>query len=188
MLPVTTSKPVRSGSAAKAQAGPLLFRRVEPADYAAIDEVLEKIPPEQWTRGYTFTMKIISREELDFTTNLDLDRPDSMLEFSFRQYFRDDLFNSARRQGQYDYGVDLAYADEEVDATAAEANVAELLGVPRGASILPNADALYNSASVPHDSRWDLDLPDFAATLRYREEVLCRTLESLARAGVLVEE
>ena len=30
-----------------------------------------------------------------------------------------------------------------------------------GASILPNADALYNSATVPHDSRWALPLPSF---------------------------
>ena len=28
-------------------------------------------------------------------------------------------------------------------------------------SIVPNADALYNSATVPHDSRWSLPLPSF---------------------------
>jgi iron(II)-dependent oxidoreductase len=38
-------------------------------------------------------------------------------------------------------------------------------------SILPNADALYNSATVPHDTRWDLPLPSFAGTLAYRDEV-----------------
>ena len=29
------------------------------------------------------------------------------------------------------------------------------------ASILPNADVLYNSATVPHDTRWELPLPSF---------------------------
>jgi GntR family transcriptional regulator len=37
---------------------------------------------------------------------------------------------------QHDFRVELAYADEEVDATAAEANIAELLEVPRGAPVL----------------------------------------------------
>jgi hypothetical protein len=46
---------------------------------------------------------------------------------------------------EHDYGVDLAYADEEVDATAAEANVAELLGVPRGASVLRIRQVIYSS-------------------------------------------
>ncbi len=49
----------------------------------------------------------------------------------------------------------------------------------RAASILPNADALYNSATVPHDSRWTLPLPTFADTLRYRDEVLARVCERL---------
>ncbi len=51
------------------------------------------------------------------------------------------------------------------------------------ASILPNADALYNSATVPHDARWQLPLPSFADTLAYREEVLARLLERLAAGG-----
>ncbi len=50
----------------------------------------------------------------------------------------------------------------------------------RHESILPNADALYNSATVPHDTRWSLPLPEFAATLRYRDAVLERVLERLA--------
>jgi iron(II)-dependent oxidoreductase len=45
-------------------------------------------------------------------------------------------------------------------------------GSEERASILPNADALYNSATVPHDSRWTLPLPSFADTLAYRDEVL----------------
>jgi gamma-glutamyl hercynylcysteine S-oxide synthase len=41
-------------------------------------------------------------------------------------------------------------------------------------SIVPNADALYNSAAVPHDSRWALPLPSFRDTIAYREAVLER--------------
>src|SRR5438034_9470174 len=43
-----------------------------------------------------------------------------------------------------------------------------------GESILPNADALYNSATVAHDERWMLPLPSFPSTLEYRDEVLRR--------------
>ncbi|HEX2197983.1 MAG TPA: SUMF1/EgtB/PvdO family nonheme iron enzyme [Burkholderiales bacterium] len=48
-------------------------------------------------------------------------------------------------------------------------------------SILPNADALYNSATVPHDARWDLPLPSFAETLAYREEVSERLMSKVAQ-------
>jgi GntR family transcriptional regulator len=46
---------------------------------------------------------------------------------------------------QHNYGVELAYADEEVDATAAEANIAELLGVARGASVLRIRQVIYST-------------------------------------------
>lgn len=46
-------------------------------------------------------------------------------------------------------------------------------------SILPNADTLYNSATVAHGTRWDLPLPSFAETLAYREAVSERLLERL---------
>ncbi|MGA8865720.1 MAG: UTRA domain-containing protein [Candidatus Sulfotelmatobacter sp.] len=46
---------------------------------------------------------------------------------------------------QHDYGVELAYADEEIDATAAEASIAELLGVPRGASVLRIRQVIYST-------------------------------------------
>lgn len=46
---------------------------------------------------------------------------------------------------QQDYGVELAYADEEVDATTAEAHVAEQLGVPRGASVLRIRQVIYST-------------------------------------------
>jgi iron(II)-dependent oxidoreductase len=48
-------------------------------------------------------------------------------------------------------------------------------------SMLPNADRLYDSAKVAHDTRWDLPLPDIAATRRYGEAVLERVRERLAR-------
>jgi len=44
-----------------------------------------------------------------------------------------------------DYGLELAYADEEVDATAAEAGIAELLGVPSGAPVLRIRQVIYSS-------------------------------------------
>lgn len=46
---------------------------------------------------------------------------------------------------KHDYGVELAYADEEVDATAAEANVADLLSVPRGAPVLRIRQVIYST-------------------------------------------
>jgi iron(II)-dependent oxidoreductase len=49
------------------------------------------------------------------------------------------------------------------------------------ASILPNADRLYNSATVAHATRWDLALPSFAETLAYRDEVTERVIERLKR-------
>ena len=54
-------------------------------------------------------------------------------------------------------------------------------GSEERASILPNADALYNSATVPHATRWSLPLPSFADTLAYRDEVLDRVVSGLDR-------
>lgn len=48
-------------------------------------------------------------------------------------------------------------------------------------SILPGADALYDSSAVAHDTRWDLPLPAFEATRRYMADVLERVRERLAR-------
>ncbi|HYI85728.1 MAG TPA: DinB family protein, partial [Burkholderiales bacterium] len=52
-------------------------------------------------------------------------------------------------------------------------------GSEAGATILPNADALYNSATVPHATRWTLPLPSFADTLAYRDQVLERVIGRL---------
>ena len=43
------------------------------------------------------------------------------------------------------------------------------------ASLLPQADALYDSSRVPHESRWSLPLPDLPATLDYLSEVRAAT-------------
>jgi len=46
---------------------------------------------------------------------------------------------------EHDFGVELAHADEEVDATAADARIAELLGVPRGAPLLRIRQVIYST-------------------------------------------
>jgi DNA-binding GntR family transcriptional regulator len=46
---------------------------------------------------------------------------------------------------QHDYGVELAYADEEVDATAADAHNADLLCVQRGAALLRIRQVIYST-------------------------------------------
>jgi GntR family transcriptional regulator len=54
---------------------------------------------------------------------------------------RTSLFATLKQE----FGVELAYADEEVDATTAEATVAELLAVPRGASVLRIRQVIYST-------------------------------------------
>jgi EgtB-related family protein len=49
-------------------------------------------------------------------------------------------------------------------------------------SLLPHADALYNSSEVAHDSRWSLALPDFEHTQRYLSDVLTQSLAQLQAA------
>jgi iron(II)-dependent oxidoreductase len=48
-------------------------------------------------------------------------------------------------------------------------------------SLVPGADSLYNSALVPHGTRWTLPLLPFDAMLRFLDEVLNRVLERLQR-------
>src|SRR5512142_1356465 len=48
------------------------------------------------------------------------------------------------------------------------------------APLRADADALYDSSAVPHDTRWDLPLPSWEATLAYLAAVLAR---SIAAAG-----
>jgi iron(II)-dependent oxidoreductase len=47
--------------------------------------------------------------------------------------------------------------------------------------IIPGADALYDSAKVAHDTRWDLRLPDLSATRWFQDEVLERVTRRLER-------
>ncbi len=53
---------------------------------------------------------------------------------------------------------------------------------PKLASILVGADRWYDSSNVPHDSRWNLDLPDLDATRQYLVHTLETTLDLLAGA------
>src|SRR6266511_1834683 len=48
-------------------------------------------------------------------------------------------------------------------------------------SLLEGADALYDSATVAHDTRWNLPLPGRSATLAYQDRVLERVLARLER-------
>ncbi|HUR88370.1 MAG TPA: selenoneine synthase SenA [Ramlibacter sp.] len=49
-------------------------------------------------------------------------------------------------------------------------------------SMLPRADALFDSSAVPHDSRWTLRYPPAAALRGYMSATLATTLERLPRA------
>lgn len=56
-------------------------------------------------------------------------------------------------------------------------------GVP-GASILDGADALYDSAAVAHDTRWNLPLPSIGETRGYIDAVLQRAVRRIEREDV----
>jgi len=62
-----------------------------------------------------------------------------------------DLVNTPLGRGslfaalQRDYGVELAYADEEIDATAADAGMAEMLALPKGAPLLRIRQVIYST-------------------------------------------
>jgi GntR family transcriptional regulator len=50
---------------------------------------------------------------------------------------------------EHDYGIELAYADEEVDATVAEGRVAQLLNLRAGAPLLRIRQVIYSSKNQP---------------------------------------
>jgi ergothioneine biosynthesis protein EgtB len=58
---------------------------------------------------------------------------------------------------------------------------------PRTAGTLAGADALYDSSRVEHTTRWQLPLPDAAATRDYLARGLEQTLQILARADARAE-
>lgn len=58
---------------------------------------------------------------------------------------RGSLFSMLERN----YGITLAYADEEIDATDADQRTAELLSIPRGTPMLRIRQLIYSSKGVP---------------------------------------
>ena len=54
---------------------------------------------------------------------------------------RNSLFGTLER----DFGVEIAHADEEVDATAADPSLAELFSVPRGTPLLRIRQTIYST-------------------------------------------
>jgi iron(II)-dependent oxidoreductase len=54
--------------------------------------------------------------------------------------------------------------------------------------ILANADGLYDSAAIAHDTRWDLPLHDRDRTSRYLIQVRDRVLERLSQPGLSRED
>jgi iron(II)-dependent oxidoreductase len=57
-----------------------------------------------------------------------------------------------------------------------------------GAPRLPDADALYNSSTVPHDTRWELPLPSLQGTLDYMARVQDAMVQRLGRGVASPEE
>jgi iron(II)-dependent oxidoreductase len=55
-------------------------------------------------------------------------------------------------------------------------------------SLRADADALYDSAAIPHEVRWDLPLPSREETLRYLTEVRDRACEKLQGRELTQEE
>jgi iron(II)-dependent oxidoreductase len=51
----------------------------------------------------------------------------------------------------------------------------------RHAPMVERGDRLWDSSAVPHDTRWQLDLPDRAGTLAYMADVLARQEDLLGR-------
>jgi GntR family transcriptional regulator len=58
---------------------------------------------------------------------------------------RGSLFATLERE----YGLELAYADEEIDATAADPRTAQLLGISRGLPVLRIRQMIYSSKGKP---------------------------------------
>jgi len=58
---------------------------------------------------------------------------------------RTSLFSELERE----YGVNLAHADEEIDATSADHKTADLLCVPRGAPLLRIRQVIFSSTGQP---------------------------------------
>jgi len=46
---------------------------------------------------------------------------------------------------EHDYGLEIAHADEEIDATTADPHTARLLGIPHGAPVLRIRQVIYST-------------------------------------------
>ena len=55
-------------------------------------------------------------------------------------------------------------------------------GAAASASLLPDADSFFDSARIPHDTRWNLPYPPAKRLRRYMDETLEATLDRLTRA------
>ena len=64
---------------------------------------------------------------------------------SLRAELQGSLFTTLKSR----YGVELAHADEEVDATTADARLAELMNVPRGTPLLRIRQVIYATSNNP---------------------------------------
>jgi GntR family transcriptional regulator len=58
---------------------------------------------------------------------------------------RGSLFSTLERE----FGLTLAYADEEIDATDADQRTADLLSIPRGTAMLRMRQLIYSTKGVP---------------------------------------
>jgi iron(II)-dependent oxidoreductase len=52
------------------------------------------------------------------------------------------------------------------------------------APLIPESDGWYDSAKVPHDTRWNLPLPSRTATIRYMEAIRDNVLDRIASSGL----
>lgn len=50
---------------------------------------------------------------------------------------------------EHDYGLDIAHADEEIDATTADPHTSRLLGIPQGSPVLRIRQEIYSTAGKP---------------------------------------
>jgi GntR family transcriptional regulator len=50
---------------------------------------------------------------------------------------------------EHDYGIQIAHADEEIDATAADAHTARLLDIPLGAAVLRIRQKIHSTTGKP---------------------------------------
>lgn len=63
-----------------------------------------------------------------------------------------------------------------------------LRGLDRRAALLPNADALYDSSTVAHDTRWGLPLPSLNDTLDYMQAVQDALIARLANRALTPDD